>query len=248
MTWEIGLESSFRQDNFVTSTNETITNRLWRVDLNVFWVPNRHWQLGVRTPFVSNFLQRNDNRWKRNGIGQIILSSKHAFSSTFGSSVQVELPTGNQDDLLSEGLNVGFTLLTKKEKVYSDVYGYFNLGFIYKSEFETNFGLADFAKVKVNPGEVIFAGFVLERKVNNFELTSEVYVARVANAQLEGITVDNSGGHVIDLGVGVTKRYKNHWKLKLGGAIGIGDEEVTSFDFTRPAGDGRIFLSSSYHF
>ncbi|HRY28956.1 MAG TPA: transporter [Elusimicrobiota bacterium] len=242
---EVGLAPSQRQDKYKVANVEQ-KNTLRRVDLQARWSPKKQWETKLVLPYINNKVSGGTDSDTDSGLGQTILAGKYAFRKNKAVQAQLEVPTGDQDKLLSEGFNLGVSYLAEGE-LSKDVHGIFNAGYLFKSEFKSDFDVAGQSRIKVNPGEVLFASVAMERPYRGKILTGELYFARVGKTKSAGKSVSNSDGNVINLACGLTKDWKE-WRFKGALALGIGDEEVSSYDLTRPAGDWRLLFCATRRF
>lgn len=231
---DLELRPSYRTDDFKDQAGRSYTATLTRLDAAARWVPAARWEMYFALPYVKSELDGPGGDDEA-GLGQVILGGKRAFRGNLGAALRLELPTGDQDDLLGEGTNVAAHFLWEKSARGGVLAA--NAGYVFKGEFTTN-------NSKVDPGDVLQLSGAYSKARNNVDWTGELIVYLVGDADVAGASVADSGGTALELLLGAGKPV-NDWYLKGALALGLGDEEVSSLDLNRGAGDYRLIFSAS---
>lgn len=231
---DLELRPSYRTDDFKDQAGRSYTATLTRLDAAARWVPAARWEMYFALPYVKSELDGPGGDDEA-GLGQVILGGKRAFRGDLGAALRLELPTGDQDDLLGEGTNVAAHFLWEKSARGGVLAA--NAGYVFKGEFTSN-------NSKVDPGDVLQLSGAYSKARNNVDWTGELIVYLVGDADVAGASVADSGGTALELLLGAGKPV-NDWYLKGALALGLGDEEVSSLDLNRGAGDYRLIFSAS---
>lgn len=248
---QVEFRPTVRGDQFSYESNKNLeyTATLTRMDVNARWVPAEKWEALLEAPYVSNTLKVEgsgaDTSESDSGLGQVILGGKHAFRPGFGVALRVELPTADSDKLLGEGLNVGLALLGEKESGAWRFYG--NAGFLVKGKYESTFDIPNGRALEVDPGDVFQVNGALTRQAWGLKWLTEMNVNVIDKASIDSAQQADSEGTTIDLIFGSGKAFGDNLFLKMGIAVGLGEEKSRGFDLTRSAGDLKALLAITYH-
>jgi hypothetical protein len=243
---DVELRPSYRSDRFKSGGTD-FTHKLTRIDLISRVVPLENVEAQLTVPHVSAKVSGGSLSETESGLSQVILGGKYAFRPDWGALVEIETPTGDQDDGLGEGTNVGVAALF--ERVVGERTARVNVGYLFKSKYKPDYGAAAGGKKKTDPGDIIQLNAALTKHIaaRGVDVTGELNVSLIGDSEVGGSKVSDSGGTGVDLLLGVGREVRD-WYLKGALVFGLGAEEVTSVDLNRGAGDFRLILGASRRF
>ncbi len=122
----------------------------------------------------------------------------------------------------------------------------FNVGYLSKGYYRTKLGISNDHAYKVEPGNIFEAKGALEVPIAfNISLLGELAYYNSEEDRIEGVAVPESASEAMDALAGITWAYAG-WNIGAGAAFGLLDEQYTSFDLERGAGDVMYKMTVSY--
>lgn len=240
--FEVGFSPSYRTDTFNEPENTYET-----VALPVHFAVGLHSRLdiGFELTSLSQRLERQNVRFKGSRTGFFSPYIKLSPASYWGAKViwHTKLAEREQELPVGRGHDVEALVLFQLPSAWPL---YFNLGYVFKDTYESKFGIASGSLFQVEPGNILEARAAAEVPLfwnMNFLLETAYY--NVEKKTIGSETVPNSSGDVLDLITGLGWAYKG-WNMNLGVGFGLLDENLTSFDLERGAGDVWTAFSLSY--
>lgn len=199
----------------------------------------------LEIPFISwkrtvDMVGSSDSE-SESGLGQIGIGGKYNFyasektSTWLALAFKTELPTGDVEKRLGQGLNYGIEFLgTEIRKPYR---GNINLGYIIKTEFTDE---STGTERDIDLGDPIFYNIAFEYLLKDYSFVGELAGTSFKRSKIDGVKQADTNGSTLDLVVGLAYA-KTPFKLKGGVAIAVGDETYRTHDW-------KIILGSSYIF
>jgi hypothetical protein len=119
-------------------------------------------------------------------------------------------------------------------------------GYVLKGNYHSTMGVLFVPKKKVEPGDIFQSHGALEIPLAwDFYLLSELAYYYVQERKIDDVPMSHSEGEALDAAVGITWAYKD-WNIGTAAAFGLLDEQHTSFDLERGAGDITYKLTIAY--
>ncbi|MFN0117145.1 MAG: hypothetical protein ACKVQC_02475 [Elusimicrobiota bacterium] len=123
---------------------------------------------------------------------------------------------------------------------------FLNVGYIFKGSYSTQLGIKSGPSVRIEPGNIFQARASVELPIKyHISVLTEAVFYQTASKQINRQEVADSSGDALDLIFGLTWVYKD-WDLRGGFGFGMLDENLTSFDLERGAGDAQFKFAVSY--
>jgi hypothetical protein len=98
----------------------------------------------------------------------------------------------------------------------------------------------------VVPGNIFEAKTALEIPLNyHISILGELAYYNFSQTTIAGVAIPDSAGEALDGTTGITWAFAG-WNIGLGASFGLLDEQHTSFDLERGAGDIKGIFSVSY--
>jgi len=199
----------------------------------------------LEVPFISwkrtvDMVGSSDSE-SESGFGQIGIGGKYNFyasektSTWLALAFKTELPTGDVDKGLGQGLNYVIEFLgTEIRKPYR---GSINLGYIIRTEFTDE---STGTERDIDLGDPIFYNIAFEYLLRDYSFVGELAGTSFNKSKIQGVKQAETNGSTLDLVIGLAYG-KNPLKLKGGVAVAVGDETYRTHDW-------KIILGSSYIF
>jgi hypothetical protein len=242
-TVNVEFRPSYRTDQFKNQAGTELKTTLTRIEAIARWVPQAGFEASLALPHVALKLDGGGLSESDSGLGQVVLGGKYALRENAAGLLRLELPTGDADDALGQGLNVG--LGAALERDMGNKTGRVNLVYTLTSEYKADISGTG-SKTKIDPGDILqLSGAVSGKSKNGLDVTGEAVLAVVGDQKQNGTKLGDSGGNILDFIVGIGKMTQKDWYLKAALALGLGDEEVSSLDTMRGSGDWRLILGAS---
>lgn len=242
--FEAGASLSYRTDHFSPGDREYVTTYFPisarfgltnKLDIG-FTVQsiNQHYDIGsshysgaISGDFSSEFKY---SPWEHAGI-----EGKWLLAKSEDTTQQLSITHGNDLEL-----NALFTGPDARIKTYM------NVGYVWRGHYDSQFGVALGPGYNVEPGNIfqtrVAAETPLYRRLN--ALVEGAYY-NFSQQKINGIGLPNSSGNALDILTGLTWAYEG-WNMGAGISWGLLDEQHTSFDLTRGAGDVTYSFKLSY--
>ncbi|HOW27641.1 MAG TPA: transporter [Elusimicrobiota bacterium] len=247
-TVALELRPGYRTDLWkVKNTNTEVTDTLIRTDVNARWSPMDKVEVMMEIPYLRDTVEQTATADdKDSGLGQVILGGKYAFCPMGGAALRVELPTGDKDKMLGEGLNIGLALLA--EKAVGPVKTYANVGYLIKQEYKTTFDVANAAKTKVDPGDILQLNLAAVYPRFGLDWVGEANMNFIGKQKRGGTTVSGSDATGVALLVGANKKLTEQIGVKAALSWEVSEEAARSVDTVRGSGDYKVTLAANYRF
>jgi hypothetical protein len=124
---------------------------------------------------------------------------------------------------------------------------YLNVGYVFRESYETHLGLGQGVIATFEPGDIFETSGAGEVPVRwGLSALGELAYYRVAQQHQNHLPVAGTKGDAMDALIGITWS-KGSWNLGTGLSFGLLDEQHTSFEFDRGAGDYQVRFKASYH-
>lgn len=244
---EVELNATYSYDKWTYDEIPDVEYSRWTIrtplEIRYGMLDNLEGLLGV--PFISwertiDMADSSDSV-SESGFGQIAIGGKYNFytpkktSTWLALAFKTELPTGDVDKGLGQGLNYVIEFLgTEIRKPWR---GNINLGYVIKTEFTQE---STGTERDIDPGDPIFYNFAFEYLLKDYSFVGELAGTSFNKSKIQGVKQAETNGSTLDLIIGLAYG-KNPIKLKGGVAIAVGDETYRTYDW-------KIILGSSYIF
>lgn len=112
-----------------------------------------------------------------------------------------------------------------------------NVGYVWKGEYQSRQGVSQGATYKIHPGDIFETSASAELPVKwGLSLIGEGAYYHVNRRTINGVQLDRTNGSAADASIGINWKWHS-WDIGTAVAFGLLNEQFTSFDLERGAGD-----------
>ena len=122
----------------------------------------------------------------------------------------------------------------------------FNVGYVFRREYRSKLGVSNGPSYRVQPGDIFESKGAIEIPLKfHLSILGELAYYTSRQNRIEGIPVAGTSAEAMDALIGMTWNFRG-WNIGAGAAFGLLDEQHTSFDLERGAGDTLYKATVAY--
>jgi len=243
LSFDANILMGLREDRFGTPEIEYTTVRFpWQARLGL----NPRLDFGIMFDYVSQHLEQNGAKYTGSTNELFSTFIKYTpwdhkgfmlFWHTRRSAQDgQELPIARGDDI--EALFL-YSIPTRMPLS-------FNAGYIHRDPYSNKFGIETGQPTRVRPGSIVELKASMQTPLPaNFSILSELAYYNIQKSKLADTEIQDSAGEAMDALIGLSWDYQG-WYLSAGAEFGLLDEQHTSFDIQRGAGDVTYLMRVGY--